>query len=276
MSKPPRRGRLGTVGRNVLGWLAMTLFGALSTHAAEPPRAQSAALTSYQRDLVSILVLRDDATHLLGAALLARTLDQQPPGLDSASLLARADKAPDHGLLPTWIELSQCEAPADCPNPTALAALQAADPDNAAVWLLGLGRAARQHDAAGEQAMLAKAAAASRYDDYAGATLKTLVAAATALPVPKDVLAAYAGKTAAGPASAQAFLAFGSVGLHPRPGLLPLAALCAPDHDAAATLRADCLQLSTRLIWGSSPQARAAGLHLRETLSEDAATRRDA
>jgi hypothetical protein len=249
--------------------------------AAAPDDAdRTAALAQYQRDLVSVLALRGDAGHLLGAALLARPLKDQRTGLDAAHLLARAASAGDSGPAVSWMRLTDCDADKGaCPNADALRALHEQAPGNAAVWLLDLDNAARAGDAAAERAALDKAAAAGTYDDYAGAALKSLVAAATALPVPPQALAAYAGGAeAAGPASAQAFLAFGLAAMHPRPGLLPLIRLCDPEHnpDDAPALRANCLKLAHTLQWGGSPQARAAGLHLTELLADDDTARQSA
>lgn len=247
--------------------LAVLLLSATSAPAAPAPASadRNAALAQYQHDLVSILVLRDDATHLLGAALLARPLEGLPQGADAASLLQRAGSAEGHGPVVDWIKLTDCDGDdTPCPNAQALAALREQAPDNAAVWLLELDRAVRDHDEDAAHHALLQAAAADRYDDYAGAALAAIVAAATALPVPPAVLAAYAGDTGAGAASAQAFLALGVAALHPRPALQSLVALCAPDAEGAEALREPCLKLARTLAWGSSPQARAAGLHIQE------------
>ena len=64
-----------------------------------PPSAASApsALLQFQHDLVSILALRDDATHLTAAAILARSTPNLPPVLSFKSLLARAEAATGAG-----------------------------------------------------------------------------------------------------------------------------------------------------------------------------------
>ena len=253
--------------RCLVGLLLAALIPTTAS-AAKPDRA--AALAGYQRDLVSILVLRDDATHLLGAALLARPLTSLPKGLDSAYLLDRAAHAPGAGPAITWMQLSACNPDGTgCPNPTALAALQKQAPRNAAVWAVVLDQALQQHATDAANDALLQAAASDHYDDYAGATLEALAKAATALPVPPAALTAYAGKTAAGPASAQAFLALGAAGLHPRPALAPIVAWCTESGHAGVARHAPCLQLAHVLVWGSSPEARAAGLHLQEVLAPD-------
>lgn len=238
----------------------------------ETPRA--AALHQYQRDLISVLALRSDASHLLGAALLARPLQGLAPGADYESLLKRAAKAADAGPVVTWAALAQCASAEHCPNPQALEQLIQQAPENAAVWLLQLDIAAGAGDVETQRAALRRAAAASHYDDYAGAVLGALAAAATALPVPPDALAAYAGDTEAGAASAQLFLSFGQIGTHPRPNFLPLVDLCSSvvaDEDLGK-LRKSCRNLARTLAWGSSVPARAAGLHLQQLLApnEDA------
>lgn len=246
------------------------------TGSTEMPRA--AALHQYQRDLVSVLALRSDAPHLLGAALLARPLQELGPGASYETLLKRAAAATDAGPAVTWATLADCHPLEDCPNPQALEKLSQQAPDNAAVWLWKLDLAARAGDLDAQRAALRKAAAAKHYDDYAGATLGALAAAATSLPVPADALAAYAGDTDAGPASAQLFLSFAQIAAHPRPKFLPAVDLCSAtmaDEDLDA-LRQSCRKLARTLAWGSSAAARAAGLHLQQLLASNDATREQA
>jgi hypothetical protein len=155
-----------------------------------------------------------------------------------------------------------------------MAKLQQQAPDNAAVWLLLLGQDARNNDTDAEHAALAKAAAASNYDDYLGTSLQALAYAANALPPPADVLNAD-GPLASSPSGVQAMIVFGVGSTQPLPGFQVAAKLCDQGKDDDA-LRAECLKLGKTLEWGSSALARSLGLHLRETLGNDDAARTDA
>jgi hypothetical protein len=255
--------------------LALALICALGVCAAPPsawakkpkPSAQQArteALLAFQRDLVSVLAPRADALPLLGAALLARPLPKQPKANDFHSLIERAVAAPDHGPAQRWVQLADCDAKADaCPNPAALAALVDEAPDNAAVWLLQLGRDVHgnRHDDA--RADLAHAAQAKLYDDYTGTSLQALANSVSVLPPPEATLDPRMG---AGAAGVQAMIVFGIAAAQPQPGLRAAAQLCDAAGDDQA-LAADCRQLGKTLEWGSSPLARSLGLHLREMLA---------
>lgn len=247
--------------------------GAVAADSA--PKAPHTAMIKFQRDLVNVLVLRADAEPLLGAALLSRTLPDPPDYIGYHALLTRAAKAADAGPAVTWAQLVDCDhAARACPNAKALARLEKQAPDNAAVWLMALGQATRDNDDDAAQQALAKAAAANRYDDYHGPTLKALAKAARALPPPASL---YQGKQAAADSAAgvRALLVFGLSGLQPMPGFQAAARLCQDARDDDTT-RAICLRLAKTLAWGSSPLARSLGLHLQATLSTDETRREQA
>lgn len=239
--------------------------------ADSPEQARTQALLAYQRDLVSVLAPRADAMPLLGAALLARPLEHQPKYNDFHSLIERAAHAADATPAVQWARLVDCDRQAQtCPNTDALTALTAQASDNAAVWLIKLGQ-----DRAGDRTEQAKedlrqAAAAKLYDDYTGTALQALATTAGTLPAPA---AAIDPDSAAGPWGVQVVMVFGVGGLlpQPQPGMQAAAQLCEDGKDDPA-IRQECLQLAHVLEWGSSPLARALGLHLRETLSDDPAT----
>ena len=237
-----------------------------------PPSAASApsALLQFQHDLVSILALRDDATHLTAAAILARSTPNLPPVLSFKSLLARAEAATGAGAAVSWVALADCDhaTAAACPTPTALARLQTQAPKNAAVWMLSLDVAARADDRAAERAALAHAAAAKEYSTYYGHLLRATLIGASTLPMPVAVVHALAGTD--GNANAAGFaIAAGNVMFLPSPSLAPAFALCRKaDRDAA--LRADCLKLAHLLAWGDTVIARNAGLALHERLAATA------
>ena len=268
------------------GWrqLALALAVALGVGvAASPVRAEkagpsaqdarTAALVAFQRDLVSVLAPRADALPLLGAALLARPLPKQPRGNDFHALIERAVAAPGHGPAQRWVQLADCDSLADaCPNREALAALADEAPDNAAVWLLQLGQDVRNARRKSARDDLARAARARLYDDYTGTSLQALALGVGVLPPPPATLDPQA---AGGAAGLQAMIMLGIAGTQPQPGLHAAAELCKGAGDDPA-LAADCRQLGKTLEWGSSPLARSLGLHLRETLADDAEQREQA
>lgn len=241
------------------------------TPADSPEQARTQALLAYQRDLVSVLAPRADAMPLLGAALLARPLEHQPKYNDFHSLIERAAHAADATPAVQWARLVDCDRKAQtCPNADALAALTAQAGDNAAVWLIKLAQ-----DRAGDRTEQAKedlrqAAAAKLYDDYTGTALQALATTAGTLPAPDATIAP---DSPAGPWGVQVVMVFGVGGLlpQPQPGMQAAARLCEDGKDDPAT-RQECQQLAHVLEWGSSPLARALGLHLRETLSDDPST----
>lgn len=235
--------------------------------------ARDKALLGFQRDLVSVLALRADPQPLLAAALLARPLSTQPEPLNFHTLIGRAAAAHGAGPAVTWVRLADCHpAPDKCPNPDARGLLQQQAPDNAAVWLLKLGGDVRAGDTEAARQDLAKAAAASQYDDYAGASLQALALSVGTLPPPATTQNPAA---AGGAAATQAILVFGLGHTLPQPALQVAAKLC-EDKNADPSVKSDCLKLGKTLEWGSSPLARSLGLHLRETLAADPAQQTDA
>ena len=235
--------------------------------------ARNKALLAFQHDLVSVIAPRVDALPLLGAALLARPLTDQPEVDSFHVLIHRAAQAPDAGPAIRWAQLSDCDAKADaCPNPKALAKLVTQAPDNAAVWLLKLGQDMRNMQKKDAHADLSRAADAKLYDDYAGISLKALANAVGTLPPPADTLDP---SEKAGPIGVQMMIAFGLAAAQPQPGLRVVAELCKKEADDA-TVKADCLKLGKVLEWGSSALARSLGLHLRETLNPDPAQQQGA
>jgi hypothetical protein len=236
-------------------------------------KARDAAQLAFQRDLVSVLAPRADAMPLLGAALLARPLFNQPPSNSFHALIERAAQADGSGPAVSWVRLADCDVKAEaCPNPDALAALLKQAPDNAAGWLIKLGVDARdrKEDAARED--LHNAAAAKIYDDYAGTSLKALADSVGVLPPPADT---FDPTQAAGAVGMQTVLIFGLAGTQPQPSLQLVAKLC-ENAGKDDSIKADCLSLGKLLEWGSSPLARSLGLHLREVLSDDPAGQQEA
>ncbi|TAL83667.1 MAG: hypothetical protein EPN74_13590 [Rhodanobacter sp.] len=235
--------------------------------------AHDKAQLAFQRDLVSVLAPRADATPLLAAALLARPLHNQPRTSSFHDLIERAASASDAGAAVEWLRLADCQAQADnCPNPAALQALVLKAPDNAAVWLLKLGQDTRNMRQQDVRTDLSRAAAASTYDDYTGSSLKALADYVSVLPPPAS---SYAHGLTAGPAGLQTMLVYGLASAQPQPVLPLVAQLCDNARDDAS-IKADCLKLGKVLEWGSSPLAQSLGLHLRQVLSDDPAQQQEA
>jgi len=227
---------------------------------------QTQALLAFQRDLVSVLAPSATSLPLLGAALLARPLQNQPKYNDFHSLIERAAQAEDTTPAVSWTRLSDCDPRADnCPNADALAKLVEQAPDNAAVWLLKLGVDGHDNKKDAIRQDLAKAAAAKSYDDYTGISLKALATHVTLLPPPPSIINPLSPTGATG---VQVMLVFGLAATQPQPGLQATARLCEGAGDDQA-LKDDCLKLAAVLDWSSSPLARSLGLHLREVLATD-------
>jgi hypothetical protein len=235
--------------------------------------ARHKALLAFQKDLVSVIAPQADPIPLMGGALLARPLPDQPEINSFHSLIDRAAAAQGAGPEINWVRLSDCDSKADaCPNPDAMSKLTAQAPDNAAVWLLKLGLDVRDGKSDAARDDLAKAAAAKIYDDYTGASLKALASTVALLPPPAAVINPLSPTGAAG---VQLVMVFGLAETQPQPGLQATARLC-EDGASDAALKADCLKLGKILEWSSSPLSRSLGLHLREVLSDDTAQQEDA
>lgn len=263
--------------KNKSGRAALSKPAAGSTAAASvpspPQQARIKALMQYQKDLVSVLALRSDAPHLLGAALLARPLPDQPQGLSYHDLIARAAKAPHAVPGVTWARLADCDAQANaCPNADAFAQLQKQAAGNAAVWMLAMDLDSAKNDSNAVRADLAKAAAATAYDDYFGVELQGVAMSVGTLPPLPDTMAGAQQGDPTTAAGVELLIAFGVANQQPRPSLQPLLQLCSADSASKDdSLKGDCLKAAHDLEWGSSPMARAVGLHIHGQLDPSAA-----
>jgi hypothetical protein len=242
-----------------------------ATDAQQTARHQ--ALLQYQKDLVSVAAPQAEPIPLMGAALLARPLQDQPDFNSYHTLIDRAAAAENAGPEISWVRLSDCDAKAqDCPNSEAAAKLVQQAPDNAAVWMLQLGQDIRDGKNKEAREDLAKAASSKIYDDYTGATLKALATTVTTLPPPANVVSPLSGMNGA---DVQVALVFGLAEGQPQPALQATSRLCEDNADKE-DVKADCLKLGKVLEWGSSPLARSLGLHLREVLADDPSQQEDA
>jgi len=236
-------------------------------------KARRQALLQYQKDLVSVSAPQAEPIPLMGAALLARPLQDQPDFNSYHTLIDRAAAATNAGPEISWVRLSDCDTKAgDCPNAEAATKLVQQAPDNAAVWLLKLGQDIRDGKNDDARQDLGKAASAKVYDDYTGATLKALANAVTLLPPPTNVVGPLSSMNGA---DVQLALVFGLAEGQPQPALQATSRLCEDNADKAE-VKADCLKLGKLLEWGSSPLARSLGLHLREVLADDDSQKEDA
>jgi hypothetical protein len=247
-----------------------------SEPAAEPQIAPADqkrvdAIHQFQKDVVNVAALRADPDYLLGAALLTRPFKNQIAALSFNALSARASGAPGAGPATWWLRLGLCSDKSDCPNAEAYKHLQQDAAGNAAVWLVALDLAAADKDSKAELAALTKAAAATAYDDYYGKALAGTTTALQVLPPLADTMEGAHDGQPDNPAGVRVLVAITGTGNYPRPNLDPVLQLCDPQADGMdAARKAGCLKLAHTLQWGSSPVARAAGLHLQGTLEPDA------
>lgn len=230
-------------------------------------RKRVEAIQQYQHDLVNVVALRADPDYLLGAAILARPFENQMPGLDFDALSQRAASAPNAGNAAQWERLDPCMGKDDCPNAKALEYLEKNAAGNAAVWLVAMDVAAEHKDARTEHAALEKAAAAQTYDDYYGKALAGVTKAVAVLPPLADTTQGAHGGQPDNADGVRVLVAASATQNHLRPNLKPLMDACSKDAVARHhETRQACLKLAHTLTWGSSPIARAVGLHIQGEL----------
>ncbi|MGH8183447.1 MAG: hypothetical protein ACREPH_07300, partial [Rhodanobacteraceae bacterium] len=211
---------------------------------------------------------RADPDYLLGAAILARPFQHQLQGLDFDSLSQRAAAAPGAGPAAEWARLGECKTKSDCPNAKAFEYLKKHAADNAAVWMVALDLAAEDKNEKAERAALKKAAAAQSYDDYYGKALAGVAKVVGVLPPLADTTQGAHDGQPDNPDGVRVLVSIMNTQSHIRPQFGPLQELCSKDAaDKQAGVKADCLKLAHTLEWGSSPIARAVGLHIQSELN---------
>lgn len=153
-------------------------IGKPGSHRA-PASTKAAAMTRLSEDIsaalqahLHMLAARGQARDRLDIALLLPLLDHDSaadPSLRRDSL-ALAREVPDQRALVAWLEAMTCIDSNGCDSHAALARLQQAEPDNAAVWLLTLEQEATAQSSPRtdetQLELLSRAARASRYDDH--------------------------------------------------------------------------------------------------------------
>jgi len=251
--------------------------GAASDQAGISPadRKRMHAIRQYQHDLVSVVALRAEPDYLLGAAILAKPFEHSTPGLGFDALSQRAAAAPNGGAAAEWARLDVCKTQRDCPNAEAFAWLKKHAADNAAVWMVAIDVAARDKDDKAERAALKQAAAAKIYDDYYGKTLAGVAKATAVLPPLADTMQGAHDGQPDNADGVRMLVAVTSTQDHIRPAFGPLEQLCGDDAAKDDELKSDCLKLAHTLQWGSSPIARAVGLHIQGALNPDEKSRGD-
>lgn len=240
-------------------------------HLSPADQKRVEAIQQYQHDLVTVVALRAQPDYLLGAAILAKPFDAMTAGLDFNALSARAAAAPGAGPVTHWARIVACKTKEDCPNSEALAWLGKRAADNAAVWLIELDLAAANDDSKAEHAALRKAAAAQIYDDYHGKALAGVAKAVAVLPPLADTTTGAHDGQPDNPEGVRVLVTVNATQALPRPDLGPVVKLC--DKDAIGKdqeAKQTCLKLARTLQWGSSPIARAAGLHIQGQLNPGA------
>lgn len=233
---------------------------------APADRKRIEAIRQYQHDLVSVVALRADPDYLLGAALLAKPFKNPMQGLDFDALSQRAAAAPHGGAAARWTRLDVCKSEKDCPNAEAFAWLKRHAAGNAAVWMVAMDVAARDKNDKAERAALKQAAAAQTYDDYYGNALAGVAKATAVLPPLADTMQGAHDGQPDNADGVRVLVAVMNMQDHVRPAFGPLEQLCGEDAAKDAHVKADCLKLARTLQWGSSPIARAVGLHIQATL----------
>jgi hypothetical protein len=235
---------------------------------APADQKRAAAIQQYQHDLVNVVALRADPDYLLGAAILAKPFKGQAAGLDFDTLSRRAASATDAGPAIEWARLGACKTKADCPNANAFAYLRQHAAGNAAVWIVAMDVAAQNKDSKAERAAFEKAVDAQSYDDYYGKALAAVAKATAVLPpLPDTTQGAHAGQPD-NPDGVRVLVSVINTQAYPRPEFGPLEHFCGKHAaDKHAGLKTDCLKLAHTLQWGSSPLARAVGLHMQAELN---------
>lgn len=218
--------------------------------------AADSAMAAYWHDLASTLARSNDAHALLTAALVDGLSQRTPTQERFNELIARAQQAAPDDALVWWIAATQCRPTgAHCEDAQAAARAQLAriDPDNVSTWLLEMAHAYQTDDRDGTRAALAKAAAASHYNDHLIDAVVMLADQFEAHPMPSampdaqragNVSSAREARTSAWAIAAALVM----------PALQPVLRVCTPDKKPVGdpiTYR-QCLDVAQSLAVGSS------------------------
>lgn len=197
--------------------------------------------------LRGLLTQPDARGRMIAASLLGRHADDTDARIEALVAYQDAVQRGADDPLVRWIEVLRCSSAA-CDRDGALRRLQQLEPDNVAVWLLGL-QALDRGDEAAVDAMLQRAAAARRYrlfnTEYAQETTQLL------LRVPSPAISACAAARmlpetgfAGTQAGAVGFLAQDLVNDLPTPVFPALSELCAQPAPRRHPL---CIEVLSRM-----------------------------
>lgn len=107
--------------------------------------------------------------------------------LDSGLMDRAAAAAPDDVLV-QWLALGHQRNDSDRIHSAPLHALRALEPDNAAIWLVSLNRAAQAKDATGVEVALERMADSKRFDTHYFQVARAIADATLKFALPQDVL----------------------------------------------------------------------------------------
>lgn len=215
-----------------------------------------------------------DARTALVAAFLFKSgsamlddFDYEQAHSEGAAAMATALRLGEDDPLVQWIAASdECaEITEACDPELALARLQRLEPDNAAVWLVGLDRAfQRGDDLAVQEALLQRAARSDHYDTHFGEFGG--LAYATLNELPPVVMATCAQKAYAAelevPTTRDGLIGASAMDIavaHSSPAISPLAELC---KQPPPSRRRACIDAFARMASGSEMIDQVMGLHL--------------
>jgi hypothetical protein len=257
--------------------LGSALALAQNKPASTPPAPSDVApaMDAYWHDLAGELDRSTDAHALLTAALIDGFSQQAPNPGRFGELIVRAQKAAPDDALIWWIAATQCRPMgANCAESQKAARekLSQLDDGNAAVWLLDAAASQRAGDHASAEKAFAKAATATRYDDYMIASVKMLAAQFASHP-PGEVARRSADGVIASPEAFADIEAWAIATAFVMPDMgaphtgIPFS-FCTPDrkpvHDAVKV--EECLGLAHIMQSGDSLTAIGVGLGIERRL----------
>ena len=188
-------------------------------------------------------------------------------------LFARALREGADDAVLWWMAIVDCPASAAlCDRHGRLEHLRRIAPHNAAVWLLG--EETGTDSAVDVDARLARAAQASRYDEYTGERFRIFASAVQAAPVDARLSELMSRET--DPALHEIALTLAWFLSTPPANLAWFRAQCSGENVANAIARGElCLQIAQKLTRADEPTARRFAVSLIEMLAPDAAARRE-
>jgi hypothetical protein len=188
-------------------------------------------------------------------------------------LFARALREGADDAVLWWMAVADCPASAAlCDRREHVEHLRRIAPHNAAVWLIG--DKIETDSAADVDARLARAAQASRYDEYAGERFRIFASAVQAVAVDDRLRELLSRET--DPALHETALALALFWATPPANLSWFRAQCAGERVAGDVSRGErCLQIAKKLARADEPPARRFAVSLIEVVAPDGAAHRE-